>query len=615
MNAPAPIPLRAGPIRLLFDHGMLCSVYYGTVEVVRRIYMALRDQHWNTIPYSIDNLSVERSNASFSLSFDARHDAAGIVFFWHGAFEGTAEGVVTVTMHGEAKSTFLRNRIGWCVLHPLTLCKGLHCTLEKYVGSTEKARFPGNVISPHPTFVGLRGMSYPVESEVNCSLRFMGDIFETEDQRNWTDASFKTYSTPHSLPIPVEVTAGKRLDQQVTISLVGAAKTTKAKPAAPVIDFKNSFIGDTRPPRLGLGCSLQKPLQRDVTEKLSASGLSHLRFDVNPHRNDLDAELSRVASVCGRIGCEAEVALHLTAGFQKELADFTATLRVCDVPLCRLLVLRIDGTVPPPEMIDTAHRRLAGLIGEASITLATGRSFVEINRALPLNGFYGALCFPATPQVHTFDDRAVMENLEGLWECISFARTVANRKPIVVSPLTLRPRKDPARPQKNGGADPRQQELFGAAWLTGVLCVCIQSELHSLTCFSDVAGPEGIISDDGTEQFPLFHVLSSGITDAASVSACMTAGEGPAVAAVKAHTVSGYVLLLSNMTGTTTALTLTGLPGNGSIARLDASTVLRARLETSFWEKTRQPLVPATPGGEYAVALQPYGVTRIELPS
>ncbi|MBN1575800.1 MAG: hypothetical protein JW913_04565 [Chitinispirillaceae bacterium] len=613
MTAPAPIPLRAGALRLLFDHGMVRSVYYGATEIVRRVYMALRDQYWNTIPYSIDNLCVKRDDVSFSLSFDAQHLAPGIDITWHCSMDGSAEGVVTIAMQGEAKSTFLRNRIGWCILHPLTLCKGAPCTLEKYVGSVEKARFPGDAIAPYQPFVGLRGMTYPVESEIDCSLRFTGDIFETEDQRNWTDASFKTYSTPHSLPIPVEVVAGKRIDQQVTISLLGSRGEPQAKPVVPVLDFEKSFIGDNGPPRIGLGFSFQKPLQPGVAEKLSAAGLSHLRFDVDPRRDDLDAELSRVASVCGRIGCEAEVALHLTAGFQEELADFAAVLRVCEVPLCRLLVQCSDGTVPPPEMIDAVRRRLAKLVDEEGITLGTDRSFIEINRALSLTGPYEALCFSATPQVHTSDDRAIMENLEGLWECISFARTIANGKPVAVSPLTLRPRKDHSRPHKSGGADPRQQKFFGAAWLAGVLCACIQSGLHSLTCCGDVAGPEGIMSDDGTELFPLYHVLAAGINDAASVSACMIMNNGPEVAAVKVHTVSGYVLLLANLTDETVTVTITGLPEGGSIACLDVSTAGRARRETAFWERARRPIVPAQEN--YAAALQPYGVARIELPS
>ena len=36
-----------------------------------------------------------------------------------------------------------------------------------------------------------------------------GDTWETEDHRNWTDASFKTYSRPLSLPYPYAIAKGE----------------------------------------------------------------------------------------------------------------------------------------------------------------------------------------------------------------------------------------------------------------------------------------------------------------------------------------------------------------------------------------------------------------------
>ena len=41
-----------------------------------------------------------------------------------------------------------------------------------------------------------------------------------EDQRNWTDASFKTYSTPLELPFPVELSAGEQIRQRFVLGLV-----------------------------------------------------------------------------------------------------------------------------------------------------------------------------------------------------------------------------------------------------------------------------------------------------------------------------------------------------------------------------------------------------------
>ena len=39
-----------------------------------------------------------------------------------------------------------------------------------------------------------------------------GDVFETEDQRNWTDASFKTYCPPLRLPFPRPFEDGEEIE-------------------------------------------------------------------------------------------------------------------------------------------------------------------------------------------------------------------------------------------------------------------------------------------------------------------------------------------------------------------------------------------------------------------
>ena len=53
------------------------------------------------------------------------------------------------------------------------------------------------------------------------TIRFEGDLFEMEDQRNWTDASYKTYSTPLRLPYPAPISEGDRVWQRVTIEATG----------------------------------------------------------------------------------------------------------------------------------------------------------------------------------------------------------------------------------------------------------------------------------------------------------------------------------------------------------------------------------------------------------
>ena len=114
-------------------------------------------------------------------------------------------------MDGVARSTFLRNRIGFCVLHPIHECAGAACRIEHVDGTVETTRFPqyiapqalvDGIIHPVYPFADLRAMAHEVQPGVWADLRFEGETFEMEDQRNWTDASYKTYGTPLRLPFP-----------------------------------------------------------------------------------------------------------------------------------------------------------------------------------------------------------------------------------------------------------------------------------------------------------------------------------------------------------------------------------------------------------------------------
>ena len=59
-----------------------------------------------------------------------------------------------------------------------------------------------------------------------------GDSWETEDHRNWTDASFKTYSRPLALPYPYKV-AARAEETRHTATLTFAGKLpAKAPPGA-----------------------------------------------------------------------------------------------------------------------------------------------------------------------------------------------------------------------------------------------------------------------------------------------------------------------------------------------------------------------------------------------
>lgn len=65
------IALVAGPLSMVFEpaHAMLRYVRLRNIELVRGIFAAVRDQDWNTIPFSVHEVQLDQSPDQFSLSF------------------------------------------------------------------------------------------------------------------------------------------------------------------------------------------------------------------------------------------------------------------------------------------------------------------------------------------------------------------------------------------------------------------------------------------------------------------------------------------------------------------------------------------------------------------
>ena len=249
------IALRAGPLSLIFTNGEIRHVALGDHEIVRRIYVAVRVQHWVTIPPRIATVLVDVKDDTFRLTFEAVHKEAEAHFRWQGTITGDEHGSITFTMDGAARSTFLRNRIGICVLHPIDGYAGRPCTVEKVNGVRQDGALP-LMIAPHQPFVAMRGFSREVMPDVEANLSYSGDTFEMEDQRNWTDASFKTYSTTSALPIPVEVRNGTRISQSVTLSIKSKSplpKQTASTVETPEFRLSIDQSPAGRLPRIGLG--------------------------------------------------------------------------------------------------------------------------------------------------------------------------------------------------------------------------------------------------------------------------------------------------------------------------------------------------------------------------
>ena len=257
------VPLRAGPLRLVFDRGELRWIRLGEREVLRGIYVAVREEGWATVPAELEDLEIEAEPESFRIRFRARHRRGGVRFDWEGRIEGGADGSIAFRMAGAAGSTFRRNRIGFCVLHPAEECAGRECIVETTDGDRLEQAFPA-LVSPHQPFRNVRAILHEVTPGVEVEVRMEGETFETEDQRNWSDASFKTYGTPLHLPYPVEVAEGTRVEQAVSVSLFGVTAEPVRQAAATVPGALPKKRNSTEPVvvRVGAGQGVALPGDR-----------------------------------------------------------------------------------------------------------------------------------------------------------------------------------------------------------------------------------------------------------------------------------------------------------------------------------------------------------------
>src|SRR2546426_12072988 len=146
-ETPKPMALRAGPLTMVFEPHTAClrHIRLGDHEVVRALYAAVRDQDWATLTPRVTLRDQNIKTDSFHLDFDCLCQRGAIDYFWEGVVSGDANGRVRFSFEGVARSDFLRNRIGLCILHPITECAGKPVTIEHVSGSLEQGSFPRDI--------------------------------------------------------------------------------------------------------------------------------------------------------------------------------------------------------------------------------------------------------------------------------------------------------------------------------------------------------------------------------------------------------------------------------------------------------------------------------------
>jgi hypothetical protein len=199
--------VRAGRITALLDGVDLRYIRIGGTEIVRRVYVAVRDEVWNTIPGTFSDFVTDIGPDRFRVSFTGKHRYQSIDYSWSGRFEGTSDGVITCSMDGTANGAFRYCKIGFNIHHPPQQ-RG-----HAYVAHTPDGDHrdvlpeliePQRLVNGTLTALGPPYDALTIEHEPGLTVRFAfaGDLVEMQDHRNWTDGNYKSYAGPLDRTLP-----------------------------------------------------------------------------------------------------------------------------------------------------------------------------------------------------------------------------------------------------------------------------------------------------------------------------------------------------------------------------------------------------------------------------
>ena len=341
-----------------------------------------------------------------------------------------------------------------------------------------------------PAVGPFRELEVDLPSGITARFSFEGDEFELEDQRNWTDAEFKTYSTPLSRGLTHEAVEGTGLRQRVTVRCAGngtrrASRRAKPLPAVTAVELLEPTGGVC--PSIGSMCR-GVPESAEAASAIRGLPLSHLRIDIDLARGPLspDSVLCRWLA-----GVPLEVALTLTKETAGRAADALRMLHQHG-PLARVLVFEPGAEVSSAAILAQVRAIAQECSPGTPVGGGTDLWFAELNRN-PVVDDLELLSFSITPQFHLGDDDSVFATLPVQASAVRAAARLYPGRPIAVSPITLHARDAFAL---QGGlpepVDPRQPSLLCAAWAAGSLAYLTTTSARSLTYF-EVVGTRGLV--------------------------------------------------------------------------------------------------------------------------
>jgi hypothetical protein len=500
----ASIELTAGPVTVTLERGALRWVRARGVEIVRGIYGAVRDPSWGTIAPRFASYAVRDDGDAFEARFRAEclREADGVDIDWTGTIHGSRDGTVRFNFDGEVRRPFVTARIGLCVLHPPRLA-GERVEVQTPFG-TVRGRFP-DLITGFMPFSNVTRIRHDFVTTHETQVVFAGDMFEMEDQRAFTDASYKSFSRPLALAWPYLVDAGTPVRQSVTVSVpraTGSARRPALSTRAPSVSLA---LGDRHPmPSIGACIGPADVMASDGgSGAVAGLGLSYVRASILAGADDAEDDLDRGIEAARSSRCALDLEI-VASPTERNLEPLLARLAASRVSVARVAAFDPSRHTTPAALA-TRVREAMRIAGVAAPLFGGSRGYLYqlVSQGIPADLVDG-VTFPANPQVHTFDEQSIMETVEVLPATVRTASALGSGRPVVVGPVSLKalfnpdlvgPEPSPAPGGLPGRYDARQPSMFAAAWTVGVVAALASAGAAAVT-LHETAGWAGLVAAD-----------------------------------------------------------------------------------------------------------------------
>jgi hypothetical protein len=357
-------------------------------------------------------------------------------------------------------------------------------------------------ISPQRVVDGVIQGLFPASDEMyflapdKRSLKVVstGKVLEAEDQRNWTDNTYKIYSGSLSEPFPFLTSAGSIWKQSVNFE-VGV-------PESVTTDATKILVKEIEAlPSIGLQFNHDSLLTPDDLEK------AFILLEIDHLRINEETLTSQKIATTAASGLILEAAL-LSSSKGDDLKE--EVLRLSErVPAGSRLLVQREGR----QVVDAAD-----LPKNSSLnSYIPGSDAFLVDLQNDQYNFGNSVSYSMAPTVHSFDTETIFKTLFTQQESINFAQKYIAPQ-VFISPITFSMRGNPhsghSRDQRLVYAEPEMalhiRTIEGAAWTLGSI-----HSLASAGAFSgswhELFGEYGAIySESGSIKFtPTFHAITA----------------------------------------------------------------------------------------------------------